>query len=44
LHEYQVHAYFRLLVAHQPLTTAAADTASAAALTGAFTRKRRKRT
>jgi AcrR family transcriptional regulator len=40
--------YFRLLVANQPLTTAAADTASAAALAaaraGAFTRKRRTRT
>lgn len=40
--------YFRLLVANQPLTIAAADTASAAALAaaraGAFTRKRRKRT
>jgi hypothetical protein len=39
--------YFRVLVANQPLTTAAADAASAAALAfaraGAFTRKRRKR-
>ena len=39
--------YFRLLVANQPLTTAVADTASAAALAaaraGAFTRTRRKR-
>ena len=39
--------YFRVLVANQPLTTAAADTASAAALAaaraGVFTRKRRRR-
>ncbi len=40
--------YFRLLVANQPLTVAAADTASAAALAaaraGVLTRKRRNRT